>query len=164
MVGQMLAAVLAALAPVAAPSPAHPAPIEQRLAFVVGDWTIAGLETKYRDDCHWFDSRSFVVCDTHDGRRDPAHHSIAALGWSAADNQFNYLQYDDSGRSRTERCFANDSAGLTCLGEKRGADGLAQTRTYIAPTTTGLALRQERSLNAGLWQEVGAVAYVRRKR
>jgi hypothetical protein len=67
----------------AAAANAHPAEVEQQLAFLVGDWTIKGLEANYRDQCTWFDARSFVVCDTTDNRRGN-HHSIAVLGWSAA--------------------------------------------------------------------------------
>ena len=62
----------------AAAANAHPAEVEQQLAFLVGDWTIKGLEANYRDQCTWFDARSFVVCDTTDNRRGN-HHSIAVL-------------------------------------------------------------------------------------
>jgi hypothetical protein len=145
----------------AAAANAHPAEVEQQLAFMVGDWTIKGLEANYRDQCTWFDARSFVVCDTTDNRRGN-HHSIAVLGWSAAGSHFTYQQYDESGRSRTEPCYANGEKGLTCLGEMRTKDGLVQTRSYIWPTATGLGIRQEKSVNAGPWTDVGRVDYVRR--
>ena len=141
----------------------HPASIEQRLAFIVNDWTIAGAEKIYRDDCRWFDNRSFVVCDTRDARKGTAHRSIAVLGWSVAAGNYTYQQYDDSGRGRTEPCFANEGAGLTCMGERRGADGLTQTRTTINPAPSGLALHQVKSVNAGPWTDVGAVQYTPRK-
>jgi hypothetical protein len=142
---------------------AHPPEVERQLAFIAGDWTIAGMEASYRDHCTWFDARSFIVCDTDDRRRG-THRSIAVLGWSAADGRYTYQQYDDSGRSRTEPCFANAERGLTCLGEARTKDGLVQTRSFIWPTATGLGIRQEKSVNAGPWTEVGRVDYVPRKR
>ena len=145
----------------AAAANAHPPEVEQQLSFLVGDWTIKGLEANYRDHCTWFDARSFVICDTADRRRGE-HHSIAVLGWSAADGHYTYQQYDDSGRSRTEPCYANGEKGLTCLGERRTEDGLAQTRSFIWPTATGLGIRQEKSVNAGPWTDVGRVDYVRR--
>ncbi len=145
----------------AAAANAHPAEVEQQLAFLVGDWTIKGLEANYRDQCTWFDARSFVVCDTTDNRRGN-HHSIAVLGWSAAGAHYTYQQYDESGRSRTEPCYANSDKGLTCVGEMRTKDGLVQTRSYIWPTATGLGIRQEKSVNAGSWTDVGRVEYVRR--
>ena len=145
----------------AAAANAHPAEVEQQLAFMVGDWTIKGLEANYRDNCTWFDARSFVVCDTADNRRGN-HHSIAVLGWSGAGGHYTYHQYDESGRSRTEPCYANSEKGLTCLGEMRTKDGLVQTRSYIWPTATGLGIRQEKSVNAGMWTDVGRVDYIRR--
>ena len=145
----------------AAATNAHPAEVEQQLAFMVSDWTIKGLEANYRDNCTWFDARSFVICDTTDNRRGN-HHSIAVLGWSAAGGHYTYHQYDESGRSRTEPCYANSEKGLTCLGEMRTKDGLVQTRSFIWPTATGLGIRQEKSVNAGMWTDVGRVDYIRR--
>jgi hypothetical protein len=138
----------------------HSPEVEKQLAFIVGDWTIKGLEANYRDNCTWFDSNSFVVCDTTDHRRGN-HHSIAILGWSASDGHYTYQQYDDSGRSRTEPCYANAEGGLTCLG-KLEKDGLVETRSHIWPTTTGLGIQQEKSVNAGPWTDVGRVDYIRR--
>ena len=157
----MIATGLIAMMATSAVAGVHPPEVEQQLAFIAGDWTIKGLEANYRDHCAWFGSKSFVVCDTDD-RRHGAHHSIAVLGWSAAESRYTYQQYDDSGRSRTERCYPNGQKGLTCLGDASNKDGLLQTRTYIWPTPTGLGIRQEKSLNAGPWADVGQVAYVRR--
>ena len=153
--------ILLMLAAQAAAANAHPPEVQAQLAFIEGDWTIKGMEANYRDHCTWFDSRSFIVCDTTDGRRGK-HHSIAVLGWSAADGRYTYQQYDDSGRSRNEPCYANSEKGLTCLGEMDGKEGLVQTRSYIWPTATGLGIRQEKSVNAGSWTEVGRVDYVHR--
>jgi len=158
----LLAVALAAAVAPQAPASTHPAEIEKQLAFIGGDWTIKGMETIYRDHCTWFDGRSFIVCDTDD-RRPGGHHAVAILGWSAAENHFTYQEYDASGRSRTEPCYANSEKGLTCLGEFHTKDGLVQTRSIIWPTATGLGLRQEKSVNAGPWTDVGQVAYVPRK-
>ena len=158
----LLAIGLAAMFAPQTPANAHPPAIEQQLAFIEGDWTIAGMETIYRDHCTWFDAKSFIICDTDD-RRPGGHHAVAILGWSAADNHFTYQEYDASGRSRTEPCYTNSEKGLTCLGEFHTKDGLVQTRSIIWPTATGLGLRQEKSVNAGPWTDVGQVAYVHRK-
>lgn len=142
---------------------ANPSPVERQLAFIVGDWTIAGKESFYRDHCTWFDDKSFVVCDTADGRPG-GHHSIAVLGWSEADGNFTYQQYDSSGGSRNERCFANDRRGITCLGTLKTDDGFVETRSHIWPTATGLGISQDRATNGGEFREVGRVDYVQRGR
>lgn len=157
----IFAAALTAVlqAPVIAGAPQ----VEQGLSFIVGEWTIAGFEDRYRDSCTWFDDHAFVVCNTMDGRHGKAQHHVAALGWSAARGNYTYLGYGQDGSSRAQDCFANEQKGLTCVDENRGADGLTQLRTYIWPTATGLGLRQERSVNGGPWKDVGQVAYISKK-
>lgn len=155
-------AILVPLAAALMAASVHPPEIEAQLAFLAGDWTIAGKEAFYRDHCTWFDDKSFIVCDTSDGRPG-GHHSIAVIGWSVADRNFTYQQYDNSGASRTERCFANARKGITCLGSARTKEGLVETRSHIWPTPGGLGISQERSLDAGPWKDVGRVDYVHRK-
>lgn len=141
----------------------HPPEIESRLAFIVGDWTVAGADAVYSDNCQWFDDKSFVVCDTRDARKGVLHHSIAVLGYSAANQNYTYQQYDNSGAGRNETCFANDKGGLTCLGARRDGAQLTETRSYIWPDTGGLGISQDKSVNAGSWSKVGEVQYVHRK-
>jgi hypothetical protein len=156
---KLVLAIGAALSSLAA---AHPPAVEQQLEFLAGDWTIAGKEAFYRDHCTWFDDKSFIVCDTADGRPG-GHHSIAVVGWSENDGSFTYQQYDSSGRSRNERCFANDRKGITCLGSLKTKDGFVETRSHIWPTASGLGISQDRAVNGGAFAEVGRVDYIRRK-
>jgi hypothetical protein len=66
-----------------APTPgAHPPEVEQRLAFLVNDWTIEGSEAGYRETCRWYHQRSFVVCETVDRTQGAPAHSVSILGWS----------------------------------------------------------------------------------
>ena len=156
--------IVAALAAAeAGPAFAGPPQVEQGLAYLVGEWTIAGYEGRYLDSCKWFDSHAFVVCDTMDGRHGENQHHVAAIGWSTETSSYTYLGYGQDGSSRLDRCFANTDKGLTCVGEDRGADGLTQIRSYIWPTPAGLGIRQERSLNGAPWKEVGQVHYIPKK-
>lgn len=142
---------------------AHPAEVEQRLAFLVEDWTIEGMESTYRETCRWYHGRSFVVCETVDRSEGEPSHSVSILGWSAAANHYTYHHYGQNGRSRSEDCFANDLQGLTCLGERRTDSGLIQTWSLIWPVEGGAAFRQERSLNGGPWEETVSLKYVPRR-
>lgn len=160
----IIKAVAAALTATASASAGvHPAEIENRLAFIVGDWTVAGADAVYSDNCQWFDDKSFVVCDTRDARKGVLHHSIAVLGYSAANQNYTYQQYDNSGGGRNETCFANDKGGLTCLGQHRDGAQLTETRSYIWPNSGGLGISQDKSVDAGPWSKVGEVQYVKRK-
>ena len=142
----------------------HPPEVEQRLAFLVGDWTIEGAEATYREHCSWYAERSFVVCNTVDREGGTPAHSVSILGWSAAGQNYTYHNYGQSGRSRSETCFANDRAGLTCLYERRDGAKLIESRSYIYPVAGGAAFYNERSENGGPWTETVRLKYVPRKR
>ena len=141
----------------------HPPEVEQRLSFIVNDWTIEGMESSYRETCRWYRQRSFVVCDTIDRSEGAPSHSVSILGWSAATSNYTYHHYGDSGRSRSETCFANDLEGLTCLGERRTDAGLVQSRSHLWPVEGGAAFRNERSTNGGPWTETVRLKYVPRR-
>jgi len=139
---------------------AHPPEVEERLAFLVNDWTIEGSEAGYRETCRWYHQRSFVVCETVDRTDGAPVHSVSILGWSAATKNYTYHHYAQNGRSRSETCFANDLQGLTCLGERRTEAGLVQSRSHIWPVEGGAAFRNERSVNGGAWSETVRLKYV----
>lgn len=141
----------------------HPAGVEQRLAFLVEDWTIEGMESSYRETCRWYHQRSFVVCETVDRSEGEPSHSVSILGWSAAASHYTYHHYGQNGRSRSETCFANALQGLTCLAERRAETGLVQSRSYIWPVEGGAAFRQERSENGGPWTESVSLKYIPRR-
>lgn len=142
----------------------HPAEVEQRLSFLVEDWTIEGAETTYRENCEWYAQRSFVVCNTVDRESGSPQHSVSILGWSAAGQNYTYHHYNQSGRSRSETCFPSAEGGLTCVTDRRDGAKLIQTRSHIWPVPGGAAFRHERSENGGPWAETVRIKYVPRKK
>ena len=159
-----LAALLLVAASATANAGVHPAAVEQRLAFIVNDWTIEGAEATYRETCEWYAQRSFVVCNTVDREGGSPAHSVSILGWSEATQNYTYHNYGDSGRSRSETCFANALGGLTCLNQRRDGAKLIESRSHIWPVAGGAAFRNERSENGGPWKETVRIKYVPRKR
>lgn len=140
----------------------HPAEVEQRLSFLVNDWTIEGAEGTYRENCQWYEQRSFVVCSTIDRESGNPVHSVSILGWSAATQNYTYHNYGQSGRSRSETCFANDRAGLTCLYQRRDGPRLIESRSHIYPVAGGAEFYNERSENGGPWEETVRLKYIPR--
>ena len=140
----------------------HPAEVEQRLAFIVGDWTIGGAQATYRENCQWYERRSFVVCNTIDRESGSPVHSVSILGWSAATQNYTYHHYGQDGRSRSETCFANDRAGLTCLYNRRDGAKLIESRSHIYPVARGAEFYNERSENGGPWRETVRFTYIPR--
>jgi hypothetical protein len=147
----------------AASAGVHPPEVEQRLAFLVNDWTIEGAEETYRENCEWYADRSFVVCNSDDRESGESVRSVSVLGWSAATQNYTYHHYAQNGRSRSETCFANEQGGLTCLGARRDGARLIETRSHIWPEAGGAAFRSERSENGGPWKETIKLRYVPRK-
>jgi hypothetical protein len=142
---------------------AHPAEVEQRLSFLVNDWTIEGAEATYRENCEWYADRSFVVCNSEDRDGGTPVRSVSIFGWSAATQNYTYHHYAQNGRSRSEICFANERGGLTCLGQRRDGRKLIESRSHIWPVQGGAAFRNERAENGAAWKEVVSLKYVPRK-
>ena len=59
---QLVLATLVLVFPASISAGVHPPEVEERLAFLVEDWTIAGAEGTYRETCEWYAEWSFVVC------------------------------------------------------------------------------------------------------
>lgn len=147
-----------------AQSQAHPPEVEKQLSFMVNDWTVEGKEATYRETCQWYAERSFVVCNTVDRERGPTTHSVGILGWSAATRNYTYHHYSQFGRSRSEACYPNDRAGLTCVYADRDGAKLVESRSHIWPVPGGAVFRHEQSENGGPWKETVRLNYVPRKR
>lgn len=141
----------------------HPTEVEQRLSFLVNDWTIEGAEATYREHCEWYAERSFVVCNTVDREDGTPVQSVSILGWSALTQNYTYHHYGQNGRSRSETCFASAQKGLTCLYQRRDGPKLIESRSHIWPVQGGAAFRNERSENGGEWKATVRLKYVPRK-
>jgi hypothetical protein len=97
--------------------------------------------------------RSFVVCNSEDRSGDRPVRSVSIFGWSAATRDYTYHHYAQDGRSRSEKCFANELGGLTCLGEQGDGDKPVASRSHIWPVPGGAAFRSERSEDGREWTE-----------
>jgi len=160
----MIGLALALAAQATSPAPVgsvHSAEVEPRLAALVGDWTIPGQETTYRETCDWFGPRAFVVCnatDASDGSR-----SQSTLGYSKARERYTYQTYSSSGNSRYEWGFPHAERGLVFTDERPAAAGTTRVQVWLEPQADGrLRFRQERSVNGGQWEQVADFFYVPR--
>lgn len=159
---RLFAAILLLTGSYPAHAGAHPEAVERSLAFLVNDWTIEGLEDRYRETCSWWEDRSFVICETTDATDGNPLRSVSIFGFSATGRHYTYFHYGQSGRSRSETCFPHQPAGLTCLGQRQTEVGHIQTRSRIWPVTGGAQFVAERSLNGSDWQETVSLKYVPR--
>jgi hypothetical protein len=149
----------------AAPAPAqatHTPDVEARLAAIVGDWTIPGQETSYRETCTWYGERAFVVCASTDAADGTMSQSI--LGYSKARGRFTYQNYAGSGTSRHELGFPHGARGIVYTDERLSDGRPARISTFVEPQPDGrLRFRQDKSVEGGPWQNAVDFYYVLRR-
>ena len=154
--------LLALAAPPAAAVRVHAAEIEARLAAIVGDWTIHGQESTYRETCEWYRNRSFVVCTTEDRSDGSASQSI--LGYSKQLGRFTYHNFSASGSSRSELGFPHGERGIVYVDERQTAKGLTRVTTWVEPEPEGrVHFRQAQSVDGGTWKTTADFHYIRRR-
>lgn len=160
---RFFAIALLAAFPAQAHAGTHPEEVERTLAFLEEDWTIGGLEQSYRETCAWWGDRSFLICETTDTTEGAPVRSVSIFGWSAAERHYTYFHYGQDGRSRSETCFADQPAGLVCLGQRKTESGEVRSRSRIGPVDGGALFTAERSVNGADWQETVRLRYVPRR-
>ena len=150
------------LASVSASAGVHTPEVEARLARLVGDWTIKGQETTYREQCDWFADRAFVACSYEDKSDKSRGHSI--LGYSKAEGQFTYHSYGHSGSSNTRFGFPHGKDGIVFVRERRSDGSHYRTSTYLEPRADGsFHFREDQSINGAAFKTTYEFDYVRRR-
>jgi hypothetical protein len=158
MTGVFLA-LLAAAAPAAAAPGVHPAEVEERLARLVGDWTIQGLtRTSFRQQCAWYGGRAFVLCTFEDKRNGTT--GQAAFGYSQLEKRFTYSLIDSTGRSLRQLGFAHGAYGLVFTDERLEAKGPTRVQTTFLVEEDGVRFTEYRSTAGGTWQQAQNFVYV----
>lgn len=153
---------LAAAAAPAAPSSVHAPDVEARLATLIGDWTEAGKEATYRDQCQWYDRHAFVVCSLMESASGMRVEAI--VGYSEEDRRFTYQSYANNGTSHVQFGYPLGAKGLVFTDERMANGKHVRLTTSMVPQADGrLHIFQEGSADGGLWAATGEVYYVRRR-
>jgi len=131
-----------------------------QLDFFRGIWTVKGQEATYREVCAWLPGGGFVACNAED-RSDPApSFSLSVFGYSAADDQYTYHGFSNSGAQRTLR--GNLHEGIWRFhGESERGPNRRRWQVTIAPTSTGFRFREEVSDRSGPWRAAVEMEYLR---
>ncbi len=154
--------MISAMLAIAAAASAHAPDIEAHLASLVGDWTRAGKEATYRDQCVWYDHRAFVVCSLTESVS--GYRVEAIVGYSKEDQRFTYQSFGNDGGSHVQTGYALGADGLVFTDERKVDGKAVRLTTSMIPQSDGrLRMVQERSVMGGAWEPVGEVFYIRRK-
>ena len=160
----MIRSILFAALLVASPAMAgvHPTEVEARLGVLVGDWTVVGRETTYRDTCSWFGDRSFVICIARNSAKNSLDQTI--VGYSKEDGHYTYFSFGNSGESNARIGFPSGERGLVLTTERRQTAGLTRITTLLEPQADGrLRIREDRSVDGGPWSMTGEIFYIARR-
>ena len=151
--------MLAAAAPLA--PRVHPPAIEARLESLIGDWTRAGREASFSDQCRWTDRRAFVLCSLAD--RASGLRVEAIVGYSKDDGRFTYQSYSNDGASHVQYGYPLGAGGLVFTDERSiGGKPTRLTTSIVRQPDGRLHMAQDRSIAGGPWQRAGEVYYLPR--
>jgi len=141
----------------------HSPAIEAHLAPLIGDWTRAGREATYRDNCVWYDRHAFVVCsltDTSSGLR-----VEAIVGYSEDEQRFTYQSYGNDGTRHVQYGYALGTNGIVFTDERKANGRPVRLTTTMIPQPDGrLHLAHDRSIMGGPWEKAGEVYYTKRSK
>ncbi len=146
----------------AAATSVHPPAIEAHLAPLIGDWTRAGKEATYRDNCVWYDRHAFVVCSLTDSSSGLRVEAI--VGYSKDDQRFTYESYANDGTSHVQFGYPVGTNGIVFTDERKVGGKAVRLTTSMLPQGDGrLRLVQDQSVMGGAWERGGEVYYLKRK-
>lgn len=125
-------AVALAQAASAQPVPATGAGYE-RLAPLVGTWTVKGEEGRFRETCAWYDGRFHVVCHSENIRADGTlGRGMSILGYVPAEDAYTY--HGIGARGRNVMLRGKFAAGVLVF-TTVGAASSPPSRVRLGPLT-----------------------------
>lgn len=133
----------------------------EKLAFIVGAWTIEGMEDTFNETCEWFHNRSHVVCNSEERSTDGVSRGVSVFSWSPRLGRYLYYHYGSSGAAHALDVFIVDRT-LRATRERRVSNDLIREQVLMAPRPDGgFDFLEEVSTNGSPWTESVRLRYVR---
>lgn len=144
-----------------APKDAAAAAREQ-LGFIVGTWTVEGMEKTMTETCEWFQDRSHVVCNAELVTPSGVRKSVSVLSYSARRGRHAYYHYGSSGVVNEMDAFVAGGVLLATAERQIGPD-LVREQVRMAPRGDGsYDFKEETSTNGGPWTTTTSIRYLRK--
>ena len=146
------------------PSQAH-----ERLAFLVGTWTLAGSgpDGDFRDTCDWLGAgRRHVVCHAAWTTTTGPREGLSVFSYRAIDGVYVYQGFRASGAVQAlEGRVSADGRVFEFQGEEGSGSAFTRTRVAIQINPDGSVQFKEQTMTgesaAGTWSPEAIVTYVR---
>ncbi len=137
----------------------HPADVQTRLGYLVGDWTIEGQSVRvFRQKCSWYGPRAFVLCTFEDKRDGSTGQTV--FGYSPVQRRYVNHRFDSKGGSQFQLGFPSGTYGIVFTDERPETDGLVRVQTTLNLQDDGLRYTQYKSVEGRAWVRTADVQYV----
>jgi hypothetical protein len=162
----LLSLLLAAAAASAQPADIQwPPPALDRLALLVGTWTLRDLppDETYRQTCGWVGDRRHVVCQERHERPERSgstYESAYVYTYVQADSTLRLYSFAGRGDATTMTGRV-EGEGFVFWGEDGTESFPVQTRMTITPTGEGYEVLAEMATGGEPWVEAARFGYVR---
>lgn len=131
-----------------------------KLAFFEGTWTVEGQEATYREACHWFESRRFLICRAEDKEGGASAWTMSIFGYSAEKQAYTHTLFGGSGNVRTIQGW-HDGKNWTFTDDAQQGSNAKRLQITIRPTRKGFVFRQDVSTNGSPWKQAAEFNYLR---
>ena len=145
----------------AAAAKATEARAREELGFIVGTWTVEGMEKTLTDRCEWFE-RAHVVCTAEVITPSGVKKSVSVFSYSARRGRHAYYHYGSSGVVNEMDAFVSGGTLLATAERQVGRD-LVREQVRMTPRGDGsYDFKEETSTNGGPWTVTTSIRYLRK--
>ena len=143
-------------------SPAARAQGYDRLASLVGRWTIKGSEDKYLEVCRWYDGNFHIICEIENKRADgTVGHGMSIMGYLPDKDTYTYHGIGSRGRNESMSGIFSEGV-LEFTAEAFDKDTTVISRVRLGPfSEPEVPFIAESSTDRTSWAVDAAFTYVR---
>lgn len=132
----------------------------EQLAFIVGTWTIEGMEKDFTETCSWYQNRSHVVCNSESTGPSGVQTGVSVFSYSARTGRYAYYHYGSSGVFNAMDVFVGDRSLIATAERVVGPDLVREQVTMARRADGSYDFREETSKNGGPWQLSTSFHYI----
>ncbi len=152
-----------------APTPMTPSDAHERLAFLVGTWTLQGFapDGDFRDTCDWLGAgRRHLICHATWTTASGPREGLSVFSYRATDGVYVYQGFRASGAVQMlEGRISDDGRVFEFQGEEGSGSAFTLTRVAIQVNADGSVQFKEQTktgeAGTGTWTPEATVTYVR---
>lgn len=136
----------------------------ERLGFLVGTWTVEGMEDKWTEICEWYQNRSHIVCNSEIATPSGLLYGVSVFSYSERKQRYAYYHYASSGVANEMDVFIDNGSLLATYERQIGADLVREQVTMVPRGDGTYDFREDTSTNGGPWKTGTSIHYIPKQR